>query len=481
MIEKMYADSLTQGYKNILDDMKNRNITGKYYDEVETLYNRLLELIEKSSDINSLYVKMNDENIPARISDAYTRALTEQAEKATQNGGMYDDDTLMKMNVNALRESVKAMRKSFDEVMENASETDRMRIMVDNNPEEPIKGVETLIALSEEPGMTYPRFLTLQIERGLDDFNATATTRKTIATQLDCYKRLLLPDLEIKILEEKLEAYDKLAGQNKFKVVNLHEWEFVEKKIDWKYKPEIIKRDQIYHLFESILNNLDLWEMSCCPFAMNVEPWANILDVDKRKRVIEKDKNVTPGLIWEYEKLLLRYFGLKLKDIIHDQSFIHSVKAYTQIHSQEIVEHLLLEVYPQCKPFNKLSQDLIDKRTEIQKANREENSELNKPFYILKEYYDSLYGEKYMEILSKGKKPHDGSKAAPWDYDMFLKNVEGKIGEHNLDEAFEHSASKTIIDTQGVVETVKDAVAEGSSIAKKINRLFGVFKRFGGN
>lgn len=433
MIENVYVDPLKQSYKNILDDMKNRNITGKYYDEVENLYNRLLELIETSSDISAFYVKMNDENIAVKISDAYARALSEQAEKANQGGAMYDDDTLMKMNVNALRESVKSMRKSFDEVMSNAKESDRIRILVDNNPEELIKHVESLIALSEEPGMTYPKFLTLQIERGLDDFNASSMTRKAIENQLECYKRLLYPYLEIKILEEKLEAYDKLAAQNKFGLVDAHEWEFVSKKIDWKYEPEIIKRDQKYNIFERILDNLDLWEMAWCPFAMNVMPWAHIFDVEERKRVIEKDKQVTQGLIWEYEKKLYHYLGLRVKDIIHDEGFIHAVKAHTMVHSQEVVEHLLVEVYPHCKPFNALPQNLIDKRTELQIAHREENPDLDKPFYILKEYYDERYGEAYMEALSGGKRPVESiSTAKPWDYDSFLHNVEGKIAEHDL-------------------------------------------------
>ena len=432
MMQNEYIEPLVQGYKNILDDMKNRNITGKYYDEVEKLYNRILELIETSSDITAFYMKMNDENLAIKISDAYSRALTEQAEKATQSGGAYDDNALMKMNVNALRESVKSIRQSFDEVMEKATEADKLRIMVDQNPEEMIKSVENLIALSEEPGMTYANFLRLQIERGLDDFNASSITRKAIETQLDCYKILIYPDLETKVLEEKLEAYDKLAEKNKFKTVDPHEWEFVAKRIEWKYEPEIIKRDQIYHLFEKILDNLDLWDMASCPFAMNVRPWADIWDVEKRKWTIEKDKNVLPGMIFEYEKLLLHYFGLKFKDIIHDQSFIHAIKAHTLIHSQEIVEHLLLEVYPHCKPFNTMPQHLIDKRTEIQMANREENPELDKPFYTLKEYYDSLYGEKYMEIISKGLKPRNGSAARPWDLNSFLANVEGKIGEHGV-------------------------------------------------
>lgn len=478
MVEKQIAESIKQGYKNILDDMKNRNITGKYYDEAEKYYNRLLELIETSPDANTLYAKMNDENIAVRISDAYTRALTEIAENANNGGAIYDDDTLMKMYVKTLHDSVKAMRDGFEKLLTEASEADRKRIMVDNNPEELIKGVEELIALSEEPGMTYPNFLRLQIERGLDDFNASSITRKVIETQLECYRCTISQDLEIKVLEEKLEAYDKLASMNKFGKVDAHVWEFVEKKIEWKYAPEIKKRDQVYHIFKNILDDLDLWEMAHCPFAMNVEPWAMIFDVEKRKQAIERDKNIMPGVIWEYEKLLLHYFGLKLKDIIHDQSFIHEIKAYTMVHSQEIVEHLLLEVYPVCKPFNPLPQSFISKRTEIQNAKREENPDQDKPFYILKEYYDARYGEEYMERISKGMKPKKTSAAKPWDLEEFLNNVEGKIGEHNLDEAFEDQSPSMIDKAKGAVDVVKEKSRQGFSLFKKVSDLIYQVKKF---
>lgn len=477
MVERIYVDSLKQGYKNILDDMKNRNITGKYYDEAEKHYNRILELIETSSDINEFYAKMNDENLAGKISDAYTRALTEQSENGNQ-GGIYDDDTLMKMYVNTLHESVKAMRQSFEETMKNANETDRMRIMVDNNPEELIKGVERLIALSEEPGMTYPVFLRLQIEQGLDDFNASSITRKVIETELECHRKIMSGNLEVKILEEKLEAYDKLAEKNKFKLVDPHEWEFIEKKIDWKYAPEIKKRDQIYHIFDNILDKLDLWEKANCPFAMNVEPWTIIYDVEKRRQVIEKDKNITQGMVWEYEKLLLRYFGLRLKDIIHNQSFIHAVKSGTMVFSQELVEHLLLEVYPQCKPFNLLPKDLIEKRTEIQNANRVYNPDDDKPFLALKEYYDARYGEDYMEKVSKGVKPKKTSVAKPWDWDSFMNNVEGKIGEHNLDEVFEDQSPSVVDKAKDAVDVVKDKAEKGMSLVRQITNMINKIKRF---
>ena len=118
----MMLDSLTSGYKFYIDDLKNRNITGEYYDTVETLYNRILELGEECSDMNQMYAKMQNENIMVKLSDAYTKALTEEGtKKYGSSGNIYDDNYLMKNNVEALRNSIKAMRDSFDDVMKKAS------------------------------------------------------------------------------------------------------------------------------------------------------------------------------------------------------------------------------------------------------------------------------------------------------------------------------------------------------------------------
>ncbi|MBO7540965.1 MAG: hypothetical protein J6T33_04830, partial [Bacteroidales bacterium] len=77
-IDKMILDSLTGGYKFYLDDLKNRGITGEHYDTVEALFNRILQLGEECSDMNVMYAKMQNENITVKMSEAYTKALTEE-------------------------------------------------------------------------------------------------------------------------------------------------------------------------------------------------------------------------------------------------------------------------------------------------------------------------------------------------------------------------------------------------------------------
>ena len=75
-IDKSMLDSYTNGYKFYVDDLKSKNITGKHYDEVESLYNRILELGAQCSDINDFNAQMQNEKISERISGAYSQAIT---------------------------------------------------------------------------------------------------------------------------------------------------------------------------------------------------------------------------------------------------------------------------------------------------------------------------------------------------------------------------------------------------------------------
>jgi len=75
-IDKATLEQYTNAYKFYVDDLKSKNITGKHYDEVENLYNRVLELGEQCSDINDFNAQMQNEKINEKISGAYSQAIT---------------------------------------------------------------------------------------------------------------------------------------------------------------------------------------------------------------------------------------------------------------------------------------------------------------------------------------------------------------------------------------------------------------------
>ncbi len=474
-VDKSILDAITGGYKFYLDDMKSKNITGQYYDEVERLFKRIEELGEECSDMNELYAKMQNENITVKMSDAYTRALTEEGNKKymPQNGEIPDDSQLFKNNLDALRNCITSLRDNFDNVMEKATESERMRLMVEGNPEALIKSIEDMIALAEEPGMTYANFLRLQIERGLDKA-AQATTRSALESIVESQKALMAPEIETKMCEEKLEEYDKEASKNKFNIVDVNVWNLISDRIERKYRPDIIKRDKIYDLFHTIIGDLSFWSIAHCPFApTDVPPWSMMGDIERAKADIEKTKAIYPGIIREYEKLLYRYFGLRLKDIIYDSKFIHTIKSNYIDESQELIEHLLLDVYPQCKPFNTLPNDLIEKRSAMYKGNREVNPLRNEPYMRMKRFYNSKFGEGYMEKFMKeiGQEKVDvntakiNSSATPWDLETFFQHTEDKIAEPDLNETFvDNSASSKVEEA-------------ASTIKEKAGGLFSFFKR----
>ena len=475
-VDKAMLDAMTSGYKFYLDDMKSKNITGQYYEEVERLYKRIEEIGQESADMNEMYAKMQNENITVKMSDAYTRALTEEGNKkyTPQNGEVPDDSQLFKNTIDAYKNCIKSLRDNFDSIMDKATESERMRLMVESNPERIIKCIEDMIAVSEEPGMTYANFLRIQIERGLDKATEGVTTRSFIEDILESKKALMDSDLEIKKWEEKLEEYNKEASKNKFNLVDIHVWNLISDRIDRKYEPEIIKRDKIYDLFDQIIGDLSFWSIAHCPFApTDVPPWSLMGNIELAKADIEKTKAIYPGIIREYEKLLYRYFGLRLKDIIHDDKFLHNIKTNYIDDSQELIEHLLLDVYPQCKPFNTLSNDMIENRSAMYKGNREGNPLRNEPYMRMKRFYNSKFGEGYMEKFMDeiGQKKADvntakaNSSAAPWNLDTFIQHTDGKIAEPDLNETFvDNSASSK----------VEEAT---STIKEKAGGLFSFFKR----
>ena len=429
--DKMILDSLTGGYKFYLDDLKNRGITGEHYDTVEALFNRILQLGEECSDMNVMYAKMQNENITVKMSEAYTKALTEEGNKkyGSNDGTIYDDNYLMKNNVEALRNSIKTIRDNYEDLLKKATPSQRMRMMVEHDPHLFIKSIEDLINLAEQPGMTYPNFLRIQIEKGLDKAVEGTVTRDFLEKTLATHKALMSSDIDIRMGEEKIEQYNKTAALNKFNLVEMHEWELISDAIERKYQPERERRTRIFDMFMNILGKLDEWAVAYCSYPpYDLMPW-NSMPLAQALLDLRRIQKTYPGIIKEYEKLLDRYFGLKFTDIVDNPDFRHHVLSNFIDESQELVEFLINEVYPQCQPFCDLSADLIKKREQIYHSNCEGNPGRLEPYLRMKRHYNETFGEGYMETflneldLGYADKAKCNSAAAPWDYDTFVQHT----------------------------------------------------------
>ena len=113
-----------------------------------------------------------------------------------------------------------------------------------------------------------------------------------------------------------------------------------------------------------------------------------------------------------------KYFDLNFPEAMSHYTMEYKVKEHLINYSQEHVEFLLDKVYPQCKPFNHLTEDNIKIRERHYDDPRENNPLGHMPAVRLMKYYDSVFGEG--RVASKFDVPEiPNTKAAPWNWDSF--------------------------------------------------------------
>ena len=87
MIDKSTFDYYKYGYVSYVNNLKAFNIKGKYYEEVERNYNRMLELGEECNDETEFKDKLEKENILTNLYCYYNQAVAEFNAKNNVNGG----------------------------------------------------------------------------------------------------------------------------------------------------------------------------------------------------------------------------------------------------------------------------------------------------------------------------------------------------------------------------------------------------------
>lgn len=468
-IDKMMLDPMLTPFKNMVEDCKSKNISGEHFDNLVTAYNRLEQLGQEHDDYNAFNAAVMNEGIYTKIGDHYSRALSQQAnDDLNSDDSNYSDENLLKLVLDALRNSISELKRSYEEAIKlagshdpnaeqqmgldymkrtgavSASDAEKMKkqgkkdieetlkkkpaafdssveVEVLSNPEKIIKPIQALIDLGEEPGMTLPNFLRIQIEKGLDKAAEGMIVQRDGQEYL--YKFADANRFSPYLIEKerrKLEAFDELASKNKFNVPNSKELSMRNDDIDRELEPQIKKWDKIKRYWENLLWDLDFWSLSYCPFAPYLKPWS--LAPNPKQACIDTQK-MRPGIFREREKLFKKYFGLSFNDIFKLDSFIWDVENHYLGYSQEYIEFLALEIYDKCQPFNDLPQELIDKRGSFHyagpnKVDREMNPEIHLPNRRFQAFYDSVFGEgRYASKYDITPVPK--TAAAPWNLDTF--------------------------------------------------------------
>lgn len=472
-IDKMILDSILGTFKNMVEDCKEKKITGEDFDAMCKCYDRMIELGQSTDDMNIFNGTVMQENLYGKFSDHYSRALGAYSKQQYSSGEKgYDDASLLKGNIDAMKQAIQRLRDSYKEALRMASEEYQLEAqekgldylgrvrkkdfdssggidafkktvkeknkeskkvtpnMFDNtvevevlqNPELLIEPIQKLIDLGEQPGMSFPRYLRLQIETGVDKaMEGTGVMRKGLVYSLEFTEAIPANPYYIESAKRKIEAFDNLAAGNRFGVPDMKEINFANDDIDREFVPRIKKGEAIKRIWEKMIWSLYDWSLSYCSFAPKIKPWS--LAPDPVAATIHTQET-EPGIFKEWEKLLMKYFGISFMDIFKHPTFAFEVEKSYYSFSHELMEFMIEEVYPQCKPFNQLPDNIIEKRASFypypkHDTDREMNPDLHLPNWRYRDFYNKTFGAGRYESKMEVAKKNENAKAAQWNWTTF--------------------------------------------------------------
>ncbi|MBN2681633.1 MAG: hypothetical protein JXR58_03940 [Bacteroidales bacterium] len=472
-LDPMILNGTLDPFKNMLKDVESKNLTGADVDKMREVLARMEQIGAENDDMNIFLGTLTQENLFGLFSDHYGRALSSEAKEAYDSGEKSTDDaSLLKQSIDALKNAIvvikenyeksielaknenaeeqmnagldylerntdkgkfgatggmsvlrKESKKSFDKTMEDTPNAydSSVETAILNDPTDIIKGIQDVIDLAEQPGMTLPRFLRLQMEKGLDKaMEGSVVERKGQEYTIEFTKAAPASPHHIEKEVRKLAKFDELTAKSKFGVPNSKELSYDYREIDREFdRPMAIWYD-ISSRWDDLLWDLSMWSLSYCSFAPFIKPWA--LAKDPVAATIKTQKT-GPGIFKQKERLLEKYYGIKFHDIFKHETFEWSVKQDYCSYSQEFIEFLIETIYPECKPFNDLNSERIEKRASFYKrdrnsVDREGNPYGHYPALRLAEFYDKKFGEgRYLSRFGEIAKSE--SAAAPWNWNTF--------------------------------------------------------------
>ena len=261
-IDPMMINPILDIYKKMIVECEEKQISGENFDKMCEVYDRIEQLGKELSDFNEFNAIVMRENLYGMFGDYYGRALMDVAKSNETDG--YDDAQLLKNNLEALKDAIKTIKEEYKNALSRAeNEGDRREVEVLHNPDSIIKPIEDLIALGEEEGMTYPDFLRIQIERGLDKAAegtvATKSGLQFIKGSVECNPS---SPYELRIWEEKYKSFEAISAKSKFGVPNLMELSMADDDIERKYYFQDEQFRKITKIWEGLLSSLSLWSLA---------------------------------------------------------------------------------------------------------------------------------------------------------------------------------------------------------------------------
>ena len=345
-IEKTYADAMLGKFRNMLQDCKDKNLSGESFDKMTLVMNRIEALALEMDDLGSFNAKLTTEGLFTDFSTAYGVLLAEEGQKKYSTGGAYDDSKLLAQTIEAYENSLQQLN----------SHPDKEKL------QEPIQEV---IALGRS-GINFPTFLRLLIERGLEKaMEGTVLSRDALEKDIHWSVELTLPVYERRN-RAILAKYDEMASAAAFGVPDSVVFSMERFKIESVFQPMINEYDAIVWRWGKMLELLHDWIDAHTSFAPFDERYVSLEGIEQTKRNIKFCKECYPGFFKVREDLFNRYFIMQLDDIFNHESFAAERKGKRCLYTDTYIE-FIKEVYMQCAPFAQAPQELITKAEQLHK------------------------------------------------------------------------------------------------------------------
>lgn len=418
-IDPMMLGPMLDSFKNMANECTEKGHSGPAYDRMMAALKRMETLGEEMDDFMAYSAKISAEGLQMEFSTAYGEVLTEAAKANTsEDGDGYDDKALLQQNLDALRQSIEAIKKGVSDAEEEAKKhlnSDKDRNLAVNEIQQLahtnalIAPIEKLIELGES-GINFPTFLRLQIEKGMDKaMSGQGLVRNGLEYELDFAKAAAINPYAITKVEEALKQFDYLAEQATFDVPDSLAFELVRKRLDHQYTPLIERWQTVNEDWSRIFSLLDTWAIAHCTFAPSIDPWA--MSSNPSKAVL-RDKETLPGVIRERIQLLSRHFQIDFSNIFNEETFIWDVRHHHFPYSQKYTELLIRDILPHCQAGQVLDKNFIQLIEQMYQENEMANPENYKVLDRQEAVYDQYFGSGLF-VQKFGEKPDYGTRNAP--------------------------------------------------------------------
>lgn len=411
-VDKMITDAMLGTFRNMLQECRDKNLSGENFDAMAATLNRMEALGQEMDDTAAYSGMLVQEGLFMKFSDHYSKLLSGAAQAESTDADVYDekaDQQLLNNTLQAYRDAIKRITENKEQVKSlmgsHAADADVLfkdKLIID--------AIQQLIDLGES-GISYPQFLSQLIERGLDKaLEGSVLTGEGLQYTLDAAKATAANPFLIKKEEEKLLLHKQLTQASPVQVANNLQFNLGCEKIDWMHEPDIRKWNKIKEGWTKSLYWLDEWITAYCSFAPVIEPWST---AKNPKEAVKESQDCVPGKLRVWEKINQRYFGLSVKELVQHPSFGWDVEHHWMYWSQEYFEFLLTEVEPACIPFQQPSAAVIAKAEKMYNENRKANPDADKPTLRFAVFFDNYFGNG--EFVKRYGLPEKvNSNAAPW-------------------------------------------------------------------